>query len=303
MPIRELHPMFCIVTQGDTTIFLPLVLWHKNWKNAYVRVIVPVGYSDFDYHTPIIVGDTSTFDWNVYWTGLFDNIQSHWQGKYDLIDINGVKKTFIGNNQHWEQSDECPYIDLKPYDSYETFLGYFKSKQRNDIQRQIRRLEEEGVFAFEVLGRDRKSEILTMLPTLLHHHTLRWPNAYKASNYHFNLISNALDNDLLHFSQITIDGQAICWNISFIYKKTYYFYMPTYVEKYANFSPGKLNMFLCITDMIDKRYEKFDLLRGAEEYKNKLPVLDDAVFHYTVKNNGFVSRIKENLLGLRKRIL
>jgi CelD/BcsL family acetyltransferase involved in cellulose biosynthesis len=302
MPLRDIQPMFCIATQGDTTIFLPLVLWQKNWKNAFVRTIVPVGYSDFDYHNPIAMGDVSSFVWNEFWRYLDSEVQSYWQGEYDLIDIDGIKKPFIGNTQHWSLSDECPYIDLKQYNSYESFLVYFKSKQRNDIQRQIRRLEEEGTFKFEVLGSERKLEILALLPTLLHHHSLRWPNAYKAPNYHYNLLSNALDNGLLHFSQITIDGQAICWNISFIYKKTYYFYMPIYVEKYANFSPGKLNMFLCIADMISKHYETFDLLRGAEEYKNKLPVQDAAVFQYLEKNNRFISRIKETLLQLRERL-
>ena len=303
MPIRNIRPLFCIATQGDTTIFLPLVLWKKNWKNAFINAIVPVGHSDFDYHNPIVIGDISSMEWNSFWTDLYIEIQSHWKGKFDLFEIDGIKESFSGSPQFWELSDECPYIDLKPYDTYEAFLGYFKSKQRNDVQRQIRRLEEEGAFVFEVLGREQKSEILAILPTLLHNHTLRWPNAYKAPNYHYNLVSNALDNNLLHFSQITIDGKSICWNISFVYKKTYYFYMPIYVEKYANFSPGKLNMFLCIADIISKNYEIFDLLRGAEEYKNKLPVQNDAIFHYIVKNNTFFSRIKDSLLQLRERIL
>ncbi|MDO9207665.1 MAG: GNAT family N-acetyltransferase [Sulfuricurvum sp.] len=302
LPLRDIRPMFCIATQGQTTIFLPLVLWRKNWKNAFVRTIIPVGYSDFDYHTPIVRSDGSTIDWNEFWINLYDEIQHRWKGKFDLVEIDGIKKAFTGNTEKWQLSDECPYIDLRPYNSYEAFLGYFKSKQRNDIQRQIRRLEEEGTFAFEVLESDRKSEILALLPTILHHHALRWPNAYKAPNYHYNLLSNALEHNLLHFSQITINGKAICWNISFVYNKTYYFYMPIYIEKYANFSPGKLNMFLCISDIISKRYEKFDLLRGAEEYKNKLPILDDAVFQYIEKNNGFLSRIKESLLLIRKRL-
>ncbi len=34
------------------------------------------------------------------------------------------------DSKRWDISDECPYIDLRSYDSYEAFLGYFKSKYR-----------------------------------------------------------------------------------------------------------------------------------------------------------------------------
>jgi len=301
--IRDIRPIFCIASQGDVTIFLPLVLWKKNWKSAFEKAIVPVGHSDFDYHSPVVIGNNiEKINWTDYWSGLYKEIDSQLNGKFDTFEIDGVKKTFNGDSKSWKLFDQCPYIDLKPYESYEDFLGVFKTKERSNVKRQIRRLEEIGVFKFEVLGDERKDEILAILPTLLKHHSLRWPKAYKAPSYHYNLIVNALEKNLLHFAQITIDGEAISWNISFVYKNTYYYYMSIYTEKYSRFSPGKLNMFLCIGDVINKNYEKFDLLRGAEGYKNKLPVENDAVFQYMVKNNTLSSSVKSTVLQLKKRI-
>ena len=57
-PIRKLEPLFCIGDSNHNHFFLPLVLWRKNWKNAFQKVIVPVGYSDFDYHEPYCIGNS-----------------------------------------------------------------------------------------------------------------------------------------------------------------------------------------------------------------------------------------------------
>ena len=58
-PIRNLQPLFCIAKQEHTTIFLPLVLWKKNWKNAFQKIVISVGYSDFDYHDALIVTENN----------------------------------------------------------------------------------------------------------------------------------------------------------------------------------------------------------------------------------------------------
>ena len=66
LPIRDIQPLFCVVSDKNTVVFLPLVLWKKNWKNAFLNTIVPVGYSDYDYHTPILVGNSVEFEWSEF---------------------------------------------------------------------------------------------------------------------------------------------------------------------------------------------------------------------------------------------
>lgn len=301
-PIRDLKPIFCLAIYKDVTIFFPLVIWKKNWKNAFVNFIIPVGYSDFDYHTPIVTGNADGFSWSLFWGNLDDEIKRQWHGLYDQIEISGIQVNFTDDNSNWILVDESPLIELSKFKSHEKLMETLKSKVRGDINRQTRRLKELGNFEYRVFKPSEVNEALDVLPAMLHHHSLRWPNAYKAPNYHANLIREALPAGLLHFSQISLDGKPICWNLSFIYKETYYFYMPTYVETYKKYSPGKVNMFLSIEHMFEIGYKKFDLLRGAEEYKSKLPTVTTNIYNLESVNDDLVSKVKRKILLFRKMI-
>ena len=78
LPLRELTPIFvwgkCV---DGNEIFLPLVLWKKNWKNAFLKTIVPVGYSDYDYHEPIFKENIVEFE--LFWKELLSFLQNHYR--------------------------------------------------------------------------------------------------------------------------------------------------------------------------------------------------------------------------------
>lgn len=301
-PLRNLEPLFCVGRMREITIFLPLVIWKKNWKNAFVRTIVPVGYSDFDYHSPIVVGKINKGDIALFWNRSLQELSGKWHNSYDRIEITGIQDKWIGDNSGWKEVDKSPQIDLSKYDSYEDFLGELKSKVRSDVKRQQRRLEELGDFRYLVYRPDEVELALETLPDTLHHHSLKWPNAYKAPGYHANLIREALPKGLMHFSNITLDGKPICWNLSFVYRKTYYFYMPTYVADYHKYSPGKVNMFLSLSDVFEHNFDTFDLLRGAEEYKSKLPTVTTDIYDLTVVGSHPFSKVKNGLLHLKNMV-
>lgn len=91
-PLRKLTPIFLwmLDDNGNRGIF-PLVLWRKNWKNAFTRSIVPIGYSDFDYHDPIFlqrVEDISSF-----WNQFFEFLRQHY--RYDEICIDGITEKML----------------------------------------------------------------------------------------------------------------------------------------------------------------------------------------------------------------
>jgi hypothetical protein len=56
LPLRDLLPCFLIAESAAHIVFFPLVFWRRNWKNAFQKLLIPVGYSDYDYHDPIVVG-------------------------------------------------------------------------------------------------------------------------------------------------------------------------------------------------------------------------------------------------------
>jgi len=298
MPIRNISPLFCVVTRDDTTIFLPLVLWKKNWKNAFERAIVPVGYSDFDYHDPIVTGGDEVL-WENFWDDFFKEVKHRWGTSFDTIDTDGIRTKSIGDSSNWKEGEACPYIELTPFSSGEEFLKSLKKNLRQDTRRRVRRMEESGESKFEVFKPNEVEAALQTLPKLLEHHVLRWPNAYKAPGFHENLIKELLPTGLLHFSRISIDGKTISWRIGFMFRSTYYSYMPTFDDEYKKCSPGKVHLFYCIDDAIKRGIKIYDQLRGAELYKNEWTKTKDTVWIYKQTNAKSISMLKNNLNKLK----
>jgi CelD/BcsL family acetyltransferase involved in cellulose biosynthesis len=267
-PIRDIEPLFSIAHFEGGTVFLPLILWRKNWKNAFIRTIVPAGYSDFDYHDPIVIGN-GVLNWELFWNALIHEIDMKRHAQFDTINIDGIRKEAIGISDDWKEVEACPYINLSAFSTIDDFLISLKRNLRQDIKRRKRRLEENSDVRFEVFQPDELDLALQTLPELLKHHGSRWPNAYKAPKFHENLIKHLLPEKLLHFSRITMDGKTISWRIGFVFKSRYYSYMPTFDEAYKQYSPGKVHLLYCIEDAIKRKLKIYDQLRGAELYKNE----------------------------------
>lgn len=301
LPIRDIEPLFCIATYDNTMIFLPLVIWKKNWKNAFINTIIPVGYSDFDYHDPIVICD-SNVNWEVFWNNLILELDAKWGEKFDSINIDGIRKTTIGISKYWKEVEVCPYIDLSEYSTINDFLMSLKRNLRQDTKRRIRRLEENDNVKFQVFQPNELDIALETLPDLIKHHSMRWPNAYKAPNFHEKLIRTLLPIGLLHFSKIILNGKTISWRIGFIYKSRYYSYMPTFDEAYKKYSPGKVHLLYCIEDAIKREIKIYDQLRGAELYKNEWTNTVDTVYIYSRTCNKFISKVKNNISGLKNAI-
>jgi CelD/BcsL family acetyltransferase involved in cellulose biosynthesis len=296
MPLRDICPLFCIATQGENIIFLPLVLWKKNWKNAFEKAIVPVGYSDYDYHYPIVVGNC---DWQVFWETFFEEVETRWRKSFDTITIDGIRKNVIGLSQQWKEIEVCPYIDLSTFSDSDAFLQSLKKNLRQDTKRRVRRLEENDDVTFQVFTENELAQALQTLPDLLDHHIQRWPNAYKAPHFHENLIKALLPKGLLHFSRICVGTKTISWRIGFIYKSRYYSYMPAFDIEYSQYSPGKVHLFYCIDDIITRKLNIYDQLRGAELYKSEWTGTVDSVWIFNKSKDNLITYLKIKLIDLK----
>jgi len=104
-PIRNIEPLFCMATEGGTTIFFPLIIWKRNWKNAFQLLIVPLGHSDFDYHDPLVNGQKT-----VFLDGFYDDllIEIKKNKSFDKFEINGIRSN-IGN-QGWKSESEYYFV-------------------------------------------------------------------------------------------------------------------------------------------------------------------------------------------------
>ncbi len=219
--LQDIAPFYCVAQAGEVTVFLPLVVWRRNWKNAFLRFLVPAGYSDYDYHDPIFVGQHSKETIQSFWQMMHEHYFGNKEFQYDQVVLSGIRVP--GSNNQWTQEDDvCPYKDLTQYESFDHFFSALRKNMRHGIRRQIRLLDELGGLTFHCYNPEEIDKVVTVLPDFLKTHANRWPNAYKAPGLHEAILRNGISSGIVHFSELRIDSKPISWELGFCYKKKRY---------------------------------------------------------------------------------
>jgi CelD/BcsL family acetyltransferase involved in cellulose biosynthesis len=294
LPLRRIEPRFLVATREDSTIFLPLVLWRKNWKNAFQRVLVPVGYSDFDYHDPILVGRNDEAVWREFWDEFVQEVCNAWRKEYDAVDLPGVHPAFACSERFGDQGDVCLWRDLRAFKDGEAFLGSLSKSLRGDIRRQERRMSEIGPVTYTVFPAHDTEAALEALEEFLPVHAERWPAAYKAPGFHRALVKSGLASGVLHFSTLRIGDDVAAWHLGFVDASRFYYYMPVHKPQYAHLSPGKILLYYCIRDAIQRRLRVFDHLRGGEDYKSGWTDRAEGLHRMQIEKGGLLSGLRNS---------
>lgn len=297
-PLRKLEPLFIIAnhTESEAEIIFPLVRWHQNWKNAFRKLIVPMGYSDFDYHDPICSSVLSNKDWGLFFEKLFPLLK-----EYDRIEIDGLHSQYIPKSIQTDIIEACPFISIKAYKHIDEYLEQINKNVRKVYLRRKRNLEIELTIEYCVYDSDRDlEEVKKILPTMLKIHSERWPKAYKAPNFHLNLLQYGLKSQVVKLYIIKTSTNYFSFQLAFQYKNKLYLYMPTFNPEYMKYSPGIQSLCFCIKDAIENQLDEIDQLRGSEAYKKDWSTGSSDVSNVFIENRSSLSVLKSKMIALKK---
>ncbi|NTU90459.1 MAG: GNAT family N-acetyltransferase [Chlorobiaceae bacterium] len=292
--LQDIQPWYVVACSGDLTFFLPLILWKRNWKNAFLRMIVPAGFSDFDYHDPIITGLATREEICAFWDAVEKYVFIDNNNSYDEVSLPGMH--IPGKSSQWDADvDACPYIDLSLFKDHQAYFSQLKGGLRQDLGRRERRMSEKGLIEFKRYGADELDQALAALPSFLDAHRKRWPKAYKAPGLHENILKSALATDVVHFSELRFNGLAISWHLGFAFKSRFYHYIPALSEDeaYKNYSPGKIHLSYLIKDSFAQGLRIFDFLRGAHDYKGSWTDKEIQLYRYARESGRIDSRLRQ----------
>lgn len=299
--IYDLKPVYCTAESVGITFFLPLVIWKRNWKNAFVRMLVPAGYPDYDYHDPIVTACVSKEMMDSFWMLIRNTLLKNTEIAFDEALLCGMHSA--AGLDGWGENDVCPYIDLRRYADFPSFFGSLRKSYRKDIERQKKRLSESGRLQFRVFEPHESIKALASLPAFLDAHRRKWPHAFKPEGFHERLVREALPEGILHFSEIQLDGKPISWHFGFRYNRHFYYYMPTFLEEFGAYSPGKLHLAALLEDAYRQGTEIFDFLRGSESYKKEWANAEEPLYGYLFFASGVAGRVRvfvnDTLITLR----
>ncbi len=164
-------------------------------------------------------------------------------------------------------------LELILPETWDAYLAALSAKQRHEVERKTRRLQESGVANFRVFHNSQ--DIMARMDTFI---TLfRQSRRDKAQfmthqmETFFKLLARNMSREgLLRLGFLEIDSLPVAAVAYFDYNNTTYLYNSGYDPSYRWLSVGLLSKVLCIKDSIERKKSKFDFLRGAEVYKYRL---------------------------------
>ncbi|MBR1644415.1 MAG: GNAT family N-acetyltransferase [Bacteroidales bacterium] len=289
-PLRHLEPLFVHATDGASEAFLPLVLWRRNWRNGFVRLLIPVGYSDFDYHDAAFVGEQADF-----YPALLDQLR---RLPFDRIELPGLHDTI----PHLTRTEErCPLLELSPFADLEHYLAQCPHKLTADTKRQQRRLEQHGTVQVRKFSTQTSAAWEPSLEALLRCFRQHWPQAYIAPHLHRNLLRRGMDSGLADVVTTAVDGNDVAWAFLFHHRQTTFYYLPASDPSFQNFSVGRLTLMACIGQAFERGDQRFDFLRGDEAYKQQWTTSTQTIYNHLCVGQRPASVVRNRLYTLRRR--
>jgi CelD/BcsL family acetyltransferase involved in cellulose biosynthesis len=201
------------------------------------------------------------------------------------------------------KSATSPFLDLKEKRGPGEILKDISVKQYKEVYRKYKKLSEIGKVEIIQFEYNDLNKTLSELGDMLEIHRRQWPSAYKAPDFHNNLVSYGLKSGIMHFTALKVNDYTISWRICFIFRKRYYSYMPAMRQEYRQYSPGKYHQFFCIDYAYRNEFEIFDFLRGSEKYKGLFTNESEIIGGFESKNSSMQSMFKNTIVGIKNRLL
>lgn len=157
--------------------------------------------------------------------------------------------------------------------SWDEFLLTLNGKDRHELRRKLRRLDQAGSVQFRGIE-DAESlpeavEVFLKLFAMNREEKAAFMTA--RMTFFFRALAFALaEEGLLRLFQLDVDGRPAASVFCFDYLGARYLYNNGYDNSYANLSVGMISKALSIQAAIDNGPQSYSFLKGAEPYKRRL---------------------------------
>ena len=172
-----------------------------------------------------------------------------------------------------EVTKEDVSLQLVLPSSWEKYLSKLQGKDRRELRRKLRRLDQTKSTSFYTIT--EKEQIHQSLEDFFE--LFKLSGDAKAGfmtnqmRCFFNTMAYYLaEEGNIRLSFLDVGGVRVASTICFDYEHEFYLYNSGYNPDYASFSVGLILKVFCLRDGIFESKKRFDFLRGAEPYKYDL---------------------------------
>jgi len=165
----------------------------------------------------------------------------------------------------------CPYLPI--VQDWDTYSRKVRKKLIQDTGRQIRRLQEQGRLVFDrCLDGENAGALVEEM--IAQKRARFWATGAKdifsdgrlAAFYH-EVAEEFLPRGWLDLSYLQLDETVLAVHFGFVYGNRLFYYMPSFRQEYAVYSPSRLLLSRQLEDAFADGLAEFDFLGGADSYK------------------------------------
>lgn len=169
---------------------------------------------------------------------------------------------------------DCQQVDVSldmilPED-WEEYLATLNKKQRHEVRRKMRNLQEAGEISYRVV--EDKNDLIQATHTFLQ----LFPD-YRSDKaefmtpemqvYFHNLAESLAEAGVLRYGVLELGRRTAAMVMYFDFLDNIFLYNSAYDPDYKSLSVGIVSKARCICDCIEKKKNRFDFLKGNEQYK------------------------------------
>jgi len=170
-----------------------------------------------------------------------------------------------------EEEEVSVERDLPP--TWEEYLQLLNAKQRHEVKRKLRRLEEAGKVDYRFVEDGEAVPAFMDMFLGLFVESREDKASFMTGDMEgfFRSLSMAMAQaGLLRCGVLELDSTPVAAIIAFDFNDTVYLYNSGFDPEYRSLSVGVLSKVLCIKDSIERGKKRFDFLKGDEKYKYHL---------------------------------
>jgi CelD/BcsL family acetyltransferase involved in cellulose biosynthesis len=181
-----------------------------------------------------------------------------------------------------QQQDVTVNVDLPS--EINSYLASLSGKQRHELLRKERRLNEEGNVSFTSIEKPEQWQVDTFFRFFRESRDDK--KAFLTGDmegFFRSIFQASSDEGILRLGMLELNSQPVAMTLCFDYRNEVYLYNSGYQPEYRWISAGLISKYYCIKDSIQRGKSRFDFLKGAEKYKFHLGGKEQPVYRCIIK--------------------
>ena len=180
----------------------------------------------------------------------------------------------------------APYISL--LDNYDTYLASIDKKQRHEIRRKLRNIDQRFLESQLYIAEDPAkldADIESFIAMMAQDPNKQAFLTPTMRQHIYNTAKIAFEQGWLHLAFLMLDGKKAAANLSFNFDGRLWLYNSGWEWDFRDYSPGWVLLAHLIKWSIENGLTEFDFMRGNENYKYKFGGVDRHIYRVTLSPN------------------